>query len=106
MMIYPFKMLVFHRKLVDDQYIIIYIPTFSSHVFPSIIPSSTDPKAYVDGEGRVKVSPMIYGRQEDALYLHGHVSAGVLRNGDPAAEWIYWGKTWVWRDDHLRYFSG
>lgn len=37
--------------------------------------------AYVDGEGHVKVSPMIYGRQEDALYLHGHVSAGILRNG-------------------------
>lgn len=37
--------------------------------------------AYVDGEGNVKISPMIYGRQEDFLYLHGHVSAGVLRNG-------------------------
>ncbi|CAK8991639.1 unnamed protein product [Durusdinium trenchii] len=37
--------------------------------------------AFVDAEGHPKVSPMIYGRAGDALYLHGHLSAGLLRNG-------------------------
>lgn len=37
--------------------------------------------AFVDAEGHVKVSPMIYGRKEEILYIHGHVSAGLLRNG-------------------------
>jgi len=75
-MIYLFKMLVFHSKLVDDR------------VYPNIFkpsPIIPAPEAYVDGEGNVKISPMIYGRQEDFLYLHGHVSAGVLRNGDLAS---------------------
>ena len=36
---------------------------------------------YVDAEGLAKVSPMIFGREGETLYLHGHVSAGVLRNG-------------------------
>ena len=76
-MIYLFKMLVFHSKLVDDR---VYPKIFKRPIF---VPSH--PEAYVDGEGNVKVSPMIYGRQEDALYLHGHVSAGVLRNGDLAS---------------------
>ena len=48
-------------------------------------PIWTATEGYVDAEGRVKVSPMIYGRQEDALYLHGHVSAGILKNGPVAA---------------------
>lgn len=37
--------------------------------------------AYVDGDGQAKVSPMIFGREGESLYLHGHVSAGALRNG-------------------------
>ncbi|CAJ1454590.1 unnamed protein product [Effrenium voratum] len=37
--------------------------------------------AFVDGEGRPRVSPMIYGRKGEDLYLHGHVSAGLLKNG-------------------------
>ena len=35
----------------------------------------------MDGEGRPRVSPMIYGRKGEDLYLHGHVSAGLLKNG-------------------------
>ena len=37
--------------------------------------------AYVDEEGQAKLSPMIFGREDESLFLHGHVSAGALRNG-------------------------
>lgn len=37
-------------------------------------------QAFVE-DGKPRNSPMMYGREGDMLYLHGHVSAGVLRNG-------------------------
>ena len=37
-------------------------------------------QAFVE-DGKPRTSPMMYGREGDMLYLHGHVSAGVLRNG-------------------------
>lgn len=37
--------------------------------------------AFVDQEGRPRQTPVIFGRCEDVLYIHGHVSAGLFRNG-------------------------
>ena len=68
-------------KLVDDR---VYPKIFKRPIF---VPSH--PEAYVDGEGNVKVSPMIYGRQEDALYLHGHVSAGRLAKWRPGVQLFF-----------------
>ena len=53
-------------------------PSFVLWLFVLPCPAT---EAFVDAEGHPKVSPMIYGRAGDALYLHGHLSAGLLRNG-------------------------